>query len=215
MKARTLILTVAAIAMLAGPAAAFAAGPDATTVVRYLAPKAGKYQLEIENTSGVGFITGLAWVPPDGLTVTTLTRTTGGTCHLASNRDPVHRRQARHRASDVPVPPRRLHDGHVHGDRLLAEVQRPLLDLLRLAQRHRDHLDDTGRLADPVHDFPPTPICRCARPARSPTPRTPPASSNSAEVRPVAKAGRVPTRPAEPLTRPRHRFAMTEPPTGH
>src|SRR5215470_15202332 len=84
MKARTLILTFAAIAMFAAPAA-LAASPDATTVVRYLAPKAGKYQIELENTSGVGYINAFAWVPPTGLTVTAVTKTTGGRCSVVQN----------------------------------------------------------------------------------------------------------------------------------
>jgi hypothetical protein len=84
MKARTFFLTIAAIAMFAAPAA-LAAAPDATMIVRYLAPQSGKYQLEIQNTSEIGFINTFDWVPPAGLTVTAVTKTNGGTCQLASN----------------------------------------------------------------------------------------------------------------------------------
>ena len=84
MKARTLILTFAAIAVFAAPAA-LAASPDATTVIRYLAPKAGQYQIELENTSGVGYINAFAWVPPSGLTVTAVTKTSGGRCNVVEN----------------------------------------------------------------------------------------------------------------------------------
>jgi len=84
MKASRLILAFAAIAVFAAPAA-LAASPDATTVIRYLAPKAGIYQIELENTSAVGYINTFAWIPPAGLTVTAVTKTTGGRCHLVGN----------------------------------------------------------------------------------------------------------------------------------
>jgi hypothetical protein len=84
MKARTLILAVAALALFAVPTA-LAAGPDATTVIRYLAPKAGKYQIELENTSSIGYIDAFAWIPPAGLTVTAVTRTAGGRCRLTES----------------------------------------------------------------------------------------------------------------------------------
>jgi hypothetical protein len=84
MKARRIILTFAAITMFAAPAA-LAASPDATTVIRYLAPKQGKYQIELENTSGVGYINTFAWVPPSGLTVTAVTKTSGGRCNVVEN----------------------------------------------------------------------------------------------------------------------------------
>src|SRR5580765_724129 len=85
MKARTLILTFAAIAVFAAPAALAAESPDATTVIRYLAPKQGKYQIELENTSGVGYINAFAWVPPAGLSVTAVTKTSGGRCNVVEN----------------------------------------------------------------------------------------------------------------------------------
>jgi hypothetical protein len=82
MKARTLIPIFAALAAFAAPAA-LAADPDASTVVRYLSPKAGVYQIELQNTSTVGYINTFAWVPPTGLTVTAVTGTTGGRCRVA------------------------------------------------------------------------------------------------------------------------------------
>ena len=85
MQARKLILTVAAIAALAAPAAALAASDDASTTIRYLSPKTGKYQIVVVNTSNVGFIKTFNWVPPQGLTITALTKTVGGTCRLAQN----------------------------------------------------------------------------------------------------------------------------------
>jgi hypothetical protein len=83
MKARILIL-IAVLAALVTPAA-LAAGPDATTVVRYLAPKAGKYQIELQNTSGAGAIDTFAWIPPSGLTLTRVDGAVGGTCRVAGN----------------------------------------------------------------------------------------------------------------------------------
>ncbi len=57
-------------------------GCDASTVMRYLDPHAGKYQLVIFNTSGIGYINSVNWLPPAGLTVTAITGVTGGTCRL-------------------------------------------------------------------------------------------------------------------------------------
>jgi hypothetical protein len=57
-------------------------GCDADTVMHYLDPSAGTYQLVIYNTSGIGYINSVNWLPPIGLTVTAITGTTGGTCTL-------------------------------------------------------------------------------------------------------------------------------------
>jgi hypothetical protein len=84
MKAFTLILTLAALTAFAAQAAQ-AMGPDADTTIRYMAPKSGQYQLTIVNTSSVGYINAVDWVPPSGLTVTAVKNTVGGKCRLASN----------------------------------------------------------------------------------------------------------------------------------
>ena len=84
MKARKLILTVGAIAAFAAPSA-LAGVSDATTIVRYLSPQAGTYQLEVENTSGIGYINSFTWASPGKLQITTLTHTVGGSCQLVSN----------------------------------------------------------------------------------------------------------------------------------
>ena len=83
--AGTLILAFAAVAVFAAPAALAAESPDATTVIRYLAPKVGMYQIELEKTSAVGYINAFAWIPPSGLTVTAVTKTTGGSCGVVEN----------------------------------------------------------------------------------------------------------------------------------
>jgi len=55
---------------------------DAVTIFRFLDPSAGKYQLEIQNTSGIGFINTFNWVPPAGMTITAITSSEGGRCTL-------------------------------------------------------------------------------------------------------------------------------------
>jgi hypothetical protein len=57
---------------------------DAVTVVRSLDPRAGLYQIEVDNTSGIGYINTFNWVPPPGMTITAVTSSEGGRCHLAN-----------------------------------------------------------------------------------------------------------------------------------
>jgi hypothetical protein len=57
-------------------------GCDADTIIRYLDPSAGTYQLVIYNTSAIGYINSVNWLPPAGLTVTAITGVTGGSCTL-------------------------------------------------------------------------------------------------------------------------------------
>ena len=83
MKIRMLILTIGAIAAFAVPSA-LAAVPDASAVLRYLSPKAGKYELEVDNTSGTGYINSFIWSSPGKLQITRITRVVGGSCHMAS-----------------------------------------------------------------------------------------------------------------------------------
>jgi hypothetical protein len=54
---------------------------DADTVVLLLRP--GLYQLDVQNTSGIGYIDSFNWVPPPGMTITAITSTQGGKCVLA------------------------------------------------------------------------------------------------------------------------------------
>jgi hypothetical protein len=53
---------------------------DAVVIVRTLG--SGHYQLEVQNTSGVGFIDSFNWVAPVNLTVTAITGSEGGKCSL-------------------------------------------------------------------------------------------------------------------------------------
>jgi len=57
------------------------ASADAVTIVRWIGP--GRYQLEVENTSGIGYINAFSWVPPINLTVTAVTSSEGGKCALS------------------------------------------------------------------------------------------------------------------------------------
>jgi hypothetical protein len=60
---------------------------DAVTIIRFLDPRAtpAKYQLEVENTSGIGYINTFNWVPPNQMTITAITSTEGGRCTLNNN----------------------------------------------------------------------------------------------------------------------------------
>jgi len=53
---------------------------DAVAVVRWIAP--GVYQLDVQNTSGIGFINQFNWSPPANLTITAVTSSEGGKCSL-------------------------------------------------------------------------------------------------------------------------------------
>jgi hypothetical protein len=53
---------------------------DAVTTLRWVSP--GVYQLDVQNTSGIGYINQFTWVPPLNLTVTAITSSEGGRCTL-------------------------------------------------------------------------------------------------------------------------------------
>ena len=53
---------------------------DAVTVVSFLG--SGRYQLDVQNTSGIGYINQFTWNPPANLTVTAVTSSEGGRCTL-------------------------------------------------------------------------------------------------------------------------------------
>jgi hypothetical protein len=57
-------------------------GNDATFVIQQF-PK-DHYRLTIRNTSGIGFINTFTWIPPVGMTVSSVDHTSSGTCKLAS-----------------------------------------------------------------------------------------------------------------------------------
>jgi hypothetical protein len=60
---------------------------DAVTIVRSVDPAAGGYQLEVENTSGIGYINHFTWTPPKTMTITRITSSHGGRCTLVPNPD--------------------------------------------------------------------------------------------------------------------------------
>ena len=51
-------------------------------VIRVLDESAGKYQVEIENSNPLKFVSSFNWTPPSGMTVTAVTSSIGGKCHL-------------------------------------------------------------------------------------------------------------------------------------
>src|ERR1700730_4912220 len=53
---------------------------DAVAIVRWLSP--GLYQLDVQNTSGIGYIDTFRWTPPLGMTITAVTSSEGGKCTL-------------------------------------------------------------------------------------------------------------------------------------
>jgi hypothetical protein len=59
---------------------------DAVTIIRFLDPMGSppKYQLEVENTSGIGYINTFNWVPPASMTITAITSSEGGRCILTN-----------------------------------------------------------------------------------------------------------------------------------
>ena len=85
---RTTVATLIALFFAFNAGSAGAADPntlgkgsaDAVTVVRWIAPET--YQLDVQNTSGIGYINQFTWVPPGNLTVTAITSTEGGNCSL-------------------------------------------------------------------------------------------------------------------------------------
>jgi hypothetical protein len=61
---------------------------DSETIFRSIDPAAGKYEVEVINTSGIGYINQFNWVPPVGFIITSIDNTTGGTCSLVPNPSP-------------------------------------------------------------------------------------------------------------------------------
>ena len=49
----------------------------------------GHYELEVLNTSGIGTINRFTWTSPQAWTITSITKTSGASCNLASERTMV------------------------------------------------------------------------------------------------------------------------------
>jgi hypothetical protein len=54
---------------------------DAVSVVSWVSP--GVYRLDVQNTSGIGYINAFNWVPPISLTITGVLSTEGGKCGIS------------------------------------------------------------------------------------------------------------------------------------
>lgn len=57
-------------------------GNDAVVVVRQFTNQ--RYELLVQNTSGIGWINTFEWVPPPGMKVTKITRVSAGQCKLVA-----------------------------------------------------------------------------------------------------------------------------------
>jgi hypothetical protein len=56
---------------------------DANWTLRWLG--SGKYELLVQNTSGIGYINSFDWSPPLGMTLTKVTSSPGGKCSVVQN----------------------------------------------------------------------------------------------------------------------------------
>jgi hypothetical protein len=98
-----LLVATLSIAVLVGPALAQASKPHATALPGGMGPTIdadtlpkgstdanwvlrwlghGKYALEVQNTSGIGYLNTFEWITPPGITIVSVTSTTGGSCKL-------------------------------------------------------------------------------------------------------------------------------------
>jgi hypothetical protein len=74
--------SAAAPAVAVDPNTLGRAAADAVVIVRWVTT--GVYQLDVQNTSGIGYINTFRWVPPPGLTITAVTSSEGGRCALVA-----------------------------------------------------------------------------------------------------------------------------------
>jgi hypothetical protein len=54
----------------------------ADTNVIFRSPEEGSYELQVLNTSGIGYLNGFTWTPPEGWKVTRIKNSTGAACSL-------------------------------------------------------------------------------------------------------------------------------------
>ncbi len=56
-----------------------------TLTVRVVNDQAGKYQVEVDNTNPVRFISAFNWSPPSGMSVTSVDHSIGGRCRIGDD----------------------------------------------------------------------------------------------------------------------------------
>jgi hypothetical protein len=87
---RWLLFLAATVAIVLSTAANAATPPirvdsPYTMTIRVLDESAGKYQVEIANENPTKFVSSFNWTPPSGMTVTSITSSVGGRCHLTGD----------------------------------------------------------------------------------------------------------------------------------
>ena len=75
--------TAAAAAAAVDPNTVARGAGDAVAIVSWISP--GVYSLDVQNTSGIGYINTFSWSPPIGLTITAVTSSEGGKCSLVGS----------------------------------------------------------------------------------------------------------------------------------
>ena len=106
------------------------ASGDAVSIVRWISP--GIYELDVQNTSGIGYINVFTWTPPPAMTVTAVTKTVGGKCSLTGGYIQC--------SGKIPPPKctcsgRRGPHRHLHREGPRADVRERVLDVLRDRRR--------------------------------------------------------------------------------
>lgn len=80
--AKTTAAAPAATETFVDPDTEAKAGDDVVSTLLWL-PN-GDYELDLQNTSALGYIDTFTWVPPAGMTVTGITKTAHGSCQVVS-----------------------------------------------------------------------------------------------------------------------------------
>jgi hypothetical protein len=102
---RLKLLTFVVFVAVASSATASAATPSVRVdspfamTVSVLDEAGGKYQVEVQNENPTKFVSRVSWTPPNGLTITGITRSIGGKCLLTGDGVVVCVGQARPAAS--------------------------------------------------------------------------------------------------------------------
>ncbi len=106
-------------------------GSDTNVIFRYLN---GSYQLQVLNTSGIGYLNGFTWTPSPGWTVTRIKSSSGATCSRHTRgEDLLHRHR---QSAELPLHGRRRQRvGRVHRHADEEERRLPVRRLGRLSSR--------------------------------------------------------------------------------